>query len=70
MEIPNTHDFEDALMLRGADQPPCPACKQTLWSALDTPISLRASDGGVLTAAIFCENCGYLRLHVASTLLR
>jgi len=73
----------DALVRKGAEgQFPCPVCAANRWRIADRAVMLRAIESpGVLVgtpdlqvgaevAAVFCDACGFLRLHVLDSLLK
>jgi hypothetical protein len=73
----------DALVRKGAEgQFPCPVCTANRWRIADRPLMLRAiAEPGVLlgpadlptgaeVAAVFCDACGFVRLHVLDSLLK
>jgi ribosomal protein L37E len=70
LEIASVHDACDALMERGADKPPCPACGKAIWNVIEKPIAFRdIGRESFRTIALSCDHCGYLRFHVATSLL-
>ena len=70
LQITSTDGAYDALMEKGADKPACPACDQRIWTLIEKPIGFRDGGGDSFrTIALTCNRCGYLRFHVAKTLL-
>ena len=69
-KITSTDDIHDALRDKGIDRCACAACGQRTWTLIEKPIGFRdLGRESFRTVALSCTNCGYLRFHVAETLL-